>query len=85
MAIEIKQTIDEQTERQKDLILQKHNLIEVIEGATAARDQLKQVEKEIAWLSGSLAALKALEDELQPKAKAAGAETGGWGKGEPVV
>ena len=85
MAFDVSKRIDELTERHKELVLARHGLVENLERAKAIKDQLRQTDKEINWIIGALEALNVWNEELQPKAKAAGAETGGWGKGEPVV
>jgi hypothetical protein len=72
---EVAKRIEEFTERQKELVLQCHNLRETIERADATRDQLKQAEKEIAWLAGTLETLKVWQAERDENDKMASAAT----------
>ena len=79
MAFNVSKRIDELTERQKDLVLNKHNLLENLERAKALKDQLRQTEKEINWIAGALECLKVWSEE-KPEEETK-ANTAGWGQG----
>ena len=79
MALDVSKRIEELTERQKELVLSKHNLLENLERARSLKDQLKQTEKEISWIAGALDALKVWNEEKPEEEKKA--NTAGWGQG----
>ena len=79
MAFDVSKRIEELTERQKELVLNKHNLLENLERAKALKDQLRQTEKELAWIGGALDALKVWNEEKPEDEKKV--NTAGWGQG----
>ena len=79
MAFDVSKRIEELTERQKELVLSKHELLEHLDRAKAVKDRLRQVEKEIAWIAGALDALKVWNEEKPEDEKKA--NTAGWGQG----
>lgn len=56
--MDIKKRIEQLEQRQKDVIITMHNLRQTIEAADAAKDQMRQCEKENAWIVGALEVLK---------------------------
>ena len=63
---EIEKQIEEMRERQRTLVMTKHNLTEQLEASKAAEREVRQIEKELGFLNGALEALSAWKRDIEP-------------------
>lgn len=64
---ELDKQIEELRERQKTLVMSKHNLLEQLEASRAAEREVRQIEKELGYLNGALEALSAWKRDIEPQ------------------